>query len=95
MNAEELCFTPATKLVSLFARNAVSPLEVMQAVLARIIEPGMDAAARDQLADTIDTFTDRRVARYWDLLGILNGWGRAPSQIEPFEWFIDALRAHG
>ena len=66
-----------------------------QSVLARIIEPGMDAAARDQLADTIDTFTDRRVARYWDLLGILNGWGRAPSQIEPFEWFIDALRAHG
>jgi DNA-binding transcriptional MerR regulator len=65
-----------------------------QAVLARIIEPGMDAAARDQLADTIDTFTDRRVARYWDLLGILNGWGRAPSQIEPFEWFIEALRAH-
>jgi DNA-binding transcriptional MerR regulator len=65
-----------------------------QAVLARIIEPGMDAAARDQLADTIATFTDRRVARYWDLLGILNGWGRAPSQIEPFEWFIDALRAH-
>src|SRR5918992_1912520 len=36
-----------------------------QAVLARIIDPGMDAAARDQLADTIDTFTDRRVARYW------------------------------
>jgi DNA-binding transcriptional MerR regulator len=66
-----------------------------QAVLARIIEPGMDAAARDRLADTIDTFTDRRVSRYWDLLGILNGWGRAPSQIEPFEWFIDALRAHG
>jgi DNA-binding transcriptional MerR regulator len=65
-----------------------------QAVLARIVEPGMDAADRDQLADTIDTFTDRRVSRYWDLLGILNGWGRAPSQIEPFEWFIDALRAH-
>jgi hypothetical protein len=54
----------------------------------------MDAAARDQLADTIDTFTDRRVARYWDLLGILNGWGRAPARIEPFEWFVDALRAH-
>lgn len=65
-----------------------------QAVLARIIEPGMDGAARDQLADTIDTFTDRRVHRYWDLLGILNGWGRAPSQVEPFEWFSEALRAH-
>jgi DNA-binding transcriptional MerR regulator len=66
-----------------------------QAVLARIIEPGMDAAARDQLADTIDTFTDRRVHRYWDLLGTLNGWGRPPSQVEPFEWFSEALRAHG
>jgi DNA-binding transcriptional MerR regulator len=66
-----------------------------QAVLARIIEPGMDAAARDELADTIDTFTDRRVHRYWDLLGILNGWGRPPSQAEPFEWFSEALRAHG
>jgi DNA-binding transcriptional MerR regulator len=65
-----------------------------QAVLARIIDPGMDAAARVQLADTIDTFTDRRVHRYWDLLGILNGWGRAPSQAEPFEWFSAALRAH-
>jgi DNA-binding transcriptional MerR regulator len=65
-----------------------------QAVLARIIDPGMDAAARAELADTIDTFTDRRVARYWDLLGILNGWGRPPSQVEPFEWFIEALRAH-
>jgi DNA-binding transcriptional MerR regulator len=65
-----------------------------QAVLARIIDPAMDAAARDELADTIATFTDRRVSRYWDLLGILNGWGRAPSQIEPFEWFIEALRAH-
>ncbi|MHA6627992.1 helix-turn-helix domain-containing protein [Pseudonocardia sichuanensis] len=65
-----------------------------QAVLSRIIEPGTDAAARDQLADTIDTFTDRRVHRYWDLLGILNGWGRAPSQAEPFEWFSAALRAH-
>jgi DNA-binding transcriptional MerR regulator len=65
-----------------------------QTVLARIIEPGMDAAARDELADTIATFTDRRVSRYWDLLGILNGWGRPPSQIEPFEWFVEALRAH-
>jgi DNA-binding transcriptional MerR regulator len=65
-----------------------------QAVLARITDPGMDAAARDQLADRIDTFTDRRVSRYWDLLGILNGWGRGPSQVEPFEWFIEALRAH-
>ncbi|MFC5235766.1 MerR family transcriptional regulator [Pseudonocardia zijingensis] len=66
-----------------------------QEALARIIEPYMDATARDELATTIETFTDRRVSRYWDLLGILNGWGRPPSQIEPFEWFAAALRAHG
>jgi DNA-binding transcriptional MerR regulator len=65
-----------------------------QAVLAKIIDPGLDAAARDELADTVATFTDRRVQRYWDLLGVLNGWPSAPSQVEPFEWFIEALRAH-
>jgi amidase len=45
MTPEELCFTPATKLVSLFARGRVSPLEVMQAVLARIerLDPTLNA----------------------------------------------------
>jgi aspartyl-tRNA(Asn)/glutamyl-tRNA(Gln) amidotransferase subunit A len=45
MNADDLCFTPATKLVSLFARASVSPLELMQAVLARIerINPKLNA----------------------------------------------------
>ena len=45
MTAEELCFTPATTLVSLFARCKVSPLDVMQAVLERIerINPKLNA----------------------------------------------------
>ena len=45
MNADDLCFTPATKLVSLFRRARVSPLELMQAVLARIerINPKLNA----------------------------------------------------
>ena len=63
-------------------------------VLAKIIDPGLDAAARDELADTVATFTDRRVQRYWHLLGVLNGWPPAPSQVEAFEWFIEGLRAH-
>ena len=37
MTSDELCFTPATELAPpLSARRKVSPLEVMQAVLARI-----------------------------------------------------------
>jgi hypothetical protein len=65
-----------------------------QEVLARIVDPSMTATARDELADRIATFTDRRVQRYWDLLGVLNGWPPAPSQVARYEWFVDALRAH-
>jgi amidase len=45
MTAEELCFTPATRLAALFRRGKVSPLEVMQAVLGRIerINPAVNA----------------------------------------------------
>jgi amidase len=45
MTAEELCFTPATRLAALFTRGKVSPLEVMQAVLERIerINPAVNA----------------------------------------------------
>jgi DNA-binding transcriptional MerR regulator len=64
-----------------------------RAVLDKIIDPATTTAARNELADTIATFTDRRVARYWDLLGTLNNWGRPKSQVEPFEWFMKALRA--
>jgi DNA-binding transcriptional MerR regulator len=65
-----------------------------QAVLERIISPELDATGRDELATTIATFTDRRVERYWQLLGTLNGWDPMPSQVAAFEWLITALRAH-
>jgi amidase len=41
----DLCFTPATELVRLFRARKVSPLEVMQAVLARIdqVNPRVNA----------------------------------------------------
>jgi hypothetical protein len=64
-----------------------------QTVLERITGPDVDAAARTELADRIATFTDRRVERYWALLGTLNGWDPFPSQVVAFEWFIEALRA--
>ena len=45
MTPDEICFTPATKLASLYARRKVSPLEVMQAVLARLerVNPHLNA----------------------------------------------------
>jgi len=45
MPQRDLCFTSATELVRLFRRRKVSPLEVMQAVLARIdqVNPQVNA----------------------------------------------------
>jgi amidase len=42
---DDLCFVPATELVRLYRRRKVSPLEVMQAVLARIdaVNPAVNA----------------------------------------------------
>jgi len=45
MTNEELCFTPATRLVALIRRRQVSPLEVTRAVLERIerVNPALNA----------------------------------------------------
>lgn len=63
------------------------------AVLDRIGVGELDAAARTELADTLATFSDRRVERYWALLGTLNGWPEREPAVPAFEWFIAALRA--
>lgn len=63
-------------------------------ILDRIADPGTSAEDRARLADRLATFTDRRVERYWQLLGILNGWPAFPSRVPAFEWMIAALRAH-
>ncbi|HEY0815699.1 MAG TPA: MerR family transcriptional regulator [Pseudonocardia sp.] len=64
-----------------------------RAVLDRILAADLDAHARAALADRLATFTDRRVERYWQLLGVLNGWPQRPPTVPAFEWLIAALRA--
>ncbi len=60
-------------------------------IVDRLVPPGVDRIAE---ADRMSTFTDRRVERYWQLLGILNGWDPFPPTVPVFEWAITALRAH-
>lgn len=60
-----------------------------QEVLARIVPADLD---RTGLADTLATFSDRRVERYWSLLGALNGWDAFPARVPAYEWVIAALR---
>ena len=62
-------------------------------VLHRIIDPEMTTEQRFELAERMTTFTDRRVERYWQLLGVLNGWPAWPPRVPAFEWVIAALRA--
>lgn len=61
------------------------------------LTPG-GGADRKQLAERIETFTDRRVFRYWTLVGIINDWpggGPVPDgAIDAWEWYARALRAH-
>jgi len=48
---------------------------------------------RRELAKQLVRFSDRRVERYWQLIGLINGWPAQPSLMPPYEWFMAALDA--
>jgi hypothetical protein len=64
-----------------------------QAVLGRIVAPGTPADQRMAILRQLETFTDARVERYWQLLATLNGQPVPPSVVPAFDWLIAALRA--
>jgi DNA-binding transcriptional MerR regulator len=54
---------------------------------------------RATAAERIETFSDRRVARYWALVAVVNGWPQEQSpnptdMYDAWEWYGRALRAH-
>jgi len=62
--------------------------------MARLYGTEDQGAFRAQLAEMIETFTDRRVERYWQLLAIMNGWPQQGASATPaWEWLLAALRA--
>jgi DNA-binding transcriptional MerR regulator len=70
------------------------------AVLERVerLGPG-EPEDRNAAAERIEAFSDRRVARYWALVAIVNGWSREQQQdpggmLDAWEWYAGALRAH-
>ena len=60
-----------------------------QSVLDRLVL----AAERPRVLTQLETFTDARVERYWQLLGVLRGQPPFPPAVPAFEWLIAALRA--
>lgn len=68
------------------------------AVIERVeaLTPG-SGGDRLELAERLETFTDRRVFRYWTLVGIVNGWPDPPvteDSADAWEWYAKALRTH-
>ena len=49
-------------------------------------------AYRSELARQLSLFSDVRVERYWQLIGVVNGWPDAPSLTPAYEWLIAALK---
>ncbi|GAB3458822.1 MerR family transcriptional regulator [Streptomonospora sediminis] len=48
---------------------------------------------RVRMADEYGLFVDRRAERYWQLLGVINGWPPFEPRVPDWEWFLEALRA--
>jgi DNA-binding transcriptional MerR regulator len=63
-------------------------------VLDRVVPPSMPAAERASLRDRLEKYTDARVERYWQLLGVINGRAPFPPAVPAFTWLVEALRAH-
>jgi DNA-binding transcriptional MerR regulator len=64
-------------------------------LVAELLDDGRADAPdrRTALADRLAVFTDARVERYWQLLGVLNGWPPFEPSVPAVEWCIAALRA--
>ena len=81
------------------ARAGIDPASaegrgVVEQIEARSTKPPEERA---HVADRIEAFADRRVGRYWTLVGIVNGWApsSAPEDIvDTWAWYARALRAH-
>jgi DNA-binding transcriptional MerR regulator len=66
-----------------------------EALVAELLDDGRPAVPdrRAALADRLAAFTDARVERYWQLLGVLHGWPPFEPSVPAVEWWIAALRA--
>jgi hypothetical protein len=49
----------------------------------------------DEALAQLEAGIDARAERYWQLVGVINGWPPHSARVPTFEWMIAALRAHG
>jgi hypothetical protein len=83
-----------SELCSDAAKRGIAPDSPQgQEILGRLVDPARSRADRIRLADQIDLFTDAKVERYWELVGVLNNRPPFPRMVPAFEWMSAALRA--
>jgi hypothetical protein len=68
----------ADELVAAYARHA-----------GRANGPGF----RSWLLDVLESSSEPRYERYWQLMVVINGWPPAPSVTPAAQWLITALRS--
>jgi DNA-binding transcriptional MerR regulator len=64
-----------------------------RAIVDQIVPANTPPAERAGLLSQLQTFTDARAERYWQLLAVINDRPVPPSVVPAFEWLIAALRA--
>jgi DNA-binding transcriptional MerR regulator len=65
-------------------------IAAMAAASGRTDLPGY----RREVLAALESSTDPRPERYWQLMAIINGWPPIPTQTPLYAWLRDALRAH-
>jgi DNA-binding transcriptional MerR regulator len=65
--------------------------EILDRILGRALDPYRRAELREQL----EIIADPRAERYWQLVGVINGWPPYPDRVPTLEHVVAGLRAHG
>ncbi|WP_405138753.1 MerR family transcriptional regulator [Nocardia sp. NBC_01388] len=65
-----------------------------EAILARIVPADLPEPGTVALVAWLDTVSEPKVERYWELLTVINGYQPAPPAVPAFAWLSAALRAH-
>ncbi len=66
--------------------------DALTALYAHAFERADDGDLRRWILARLETASDPRAERYWELLATVNGWPPSPSLAPVFAWFTAALR---
>ena len=75
------------------ARGVAPDSDEGRAILRQLLPPELAAEQRRTLRQQLATFSDARVERYWQLIGILQGRPPFAASVPLFAWVIEALAA--